>query len=159
MIALLLKLVPWYIRVTAIAVMAGGLWLHGYYKGWSHEHEKLDQVTAGIQHERDVQALAAARKTIQDKERLDEVVSAFHANLAAIDAYWVRQRAQATARMSAEATPATGTTRPSTDAVPAGRSEEADKVSCPDLELLRKQCVRTTAMFNACRDGWISQEQ
>jgi hypothetical protein len=147
MLSFFTKLVPWYYRVAAIAVMAGGLWLHGYYKGWEHEHEKLDEVTAKIQQERDQQALQAAQRTIKDKENLSNVVQTFHSNIAAISDYWLRQRPKAASGVPAKAEAPTGVAGTCTDSVPAGQYQE-----------LEKACSVTTEMFNACRDGWVSQE-
>lgn len=141
----LLTLVPFWYRWAAIGLLVIAVWGHGYVRGREAGQEKVEQITEQIQLARDQQALQTAQKVIADKEKLNHVVEDFHGNLSALNAYWLRHKA--TAVVPANPTAPTGT--------PVGQPDAVSPGSCAELE---QACAITTAMFNACRDGWIGQE-
>lgn len=143
----LLNLVPFYYRWIALALLVAAVWGHGYVKGREAGADKVDKITAQIQSERDQQAIKTGQTIIQDKEKLSNVVQDFHSNLAAVNAYWLRQP-KAAPRVPAGPAIAEGAAAGCPDAIPDRSYEE-----------LEQACSVTTAMFNACREGWLSQEK
>lgn len=145
----LLNLVPFWYRWAAIGILIVAVWGHGYVNGGEAAEEKLEATKASIQAERDREALRSAQKVIHDKEVLSETVSDFHSNIAAINAYWLRQP-KTSAGMSSHPAVAERTPPGCANAESAERDAEVTR--------LKYECAVTTAMFNACRDGWIKQE-
>ncbi len=145
----LLSLVPFWYRWAVIGILVLVVWVHGYVKGGEAAEEKLEATKASIQAERDREALRSAQKVIKDKEVLSETVSDFHQNISAINAYWLRQP-KPSASLSTNPTTPKGVEASCADTTLAGRDSE--------FERLKQECAVTTAMFNACRDGWMGQE-
>lgn len=144
--AFLLNLVPFWYRWAAIGLLVVAVWGHGYVKGRAAADDAKEAVIAKIQSERDQQALKTAEKIIKDKGAIADVVQDFHSNIAAINAYWVRQP-KTPASLPANPTPPEGT--------PAGQPNPVFDRSYEELE---QTCAITTVMFNACREGWMRQE-
>lgn len=152
--SLLLGLIPssasrWLLGLLALVALCG----YVFHRGVEFEHDKMQLVIDSIQRAGDEQSLANAQKTIQHKEEVTHVVDEFHSNIAALNAYWLR-RHQADSR-------ARGV--PQVPTAPAGAegscSESTSLGRDQELETLKQECATTTAMFNACRDGWLSQEK
>lgn len=142
----LLNLVPLWYRWAAIALLVAAVWAHGFVNGGEAAEEKLEATKSAIQAERDREALRSAQKVIHDKEILSETVSDFHANISAINSYWLRQ-------------PKTSAGVPAGPAVTERTAPEcSDSISLGQYQQLQQACAVTTAMFNACRDGWMKQE-
>lgn len=147
----LTNLIPLPYRILAIALLVAAVWGHGYLKGSESGQEKLDKVTDQIQSERDKQALKTGQTIADDKRKINDTVSVFHQNLAAITDYWMRKPKAAPVVPPGPTAPQ-GTESRQPDAVLTGPSQA-------EYDELQQACSVTTAMFNACRDGWISQEK
>jgi hypothetical protein len=149
--SLLLGLIPssasrWLLALLALAALCG----YVFHRGVEFEHNKMQLAIDAIQHAGDQQSLANAQKTIQHKEEVTHVVEDFHSNIAAINDYWVRQHRADSRAGGVSKVPA----------APAGVAGTcSDPRSSGPYQELEQACAVTTEMFNACRDGWLSQEK
>jgi hypothetical protein len=137
-----LGLIPsWAWRWLAIAVVAAGLWGHGYVKGLHHQEAIDEESFAKIREKQDELAIHAGRVALDRSQAVSSIVDTYEAQRTTLSAYYDRRLRDAKARSAAGTLPAAQ--------VPGSAAcGSSDLGTCPaDLEELRGRCAETTIML------------